>query len=89
MTSLSRKPRIETGVAGSIVGGGGDATAGKVNELQVVQKVLDGDEQGFSLGVTAPSVGATTGSAYGEAGGGGSMSGSVSLAATRRTQNPC
>jgi hypothetical protein len=79
---------MEAGVAGSTVGGGGGSTAREIHELQVAQKVQEGDDQGASLVATTGSVGATTGSANGEAGGAGSMSGSGSLAATRRTQNP-
>jgi hypothetical protein len=79
---------METGVAGSTVGGGSGSTVGEIHGLQEAQQVLDGEDQGGSLGARTGSVGATTGSANGEAGGAGSISASGSLAATRRTQNP-
>jgi hypothetical protein len=60
VTSLSGTSRIETGVAGSIVGGGGGST---VHGLQVAHQVLDGSDWVGSVGAATGPVGATTGSA--------------------------
>jgi hypothetical protein len=55
--------------------------------MQVAQQVLDGGDQGGSVGATTGSVGVIAGSDNGEANWAGSMSGLGSLAATRWTQN--
>jgi hypothetical protein len=58
---------METGVAGSRVGGGGGSIAGGEHGLQEAQNVLDGGHLDGSLVATTDSVGATTGSDNGAA----------------------
>jgi hypothetical protein len=79
---------METGVAGSTIGGAGVSQLEKYMRLQVAQQVLDGGDQGGTVGATTASVrakadsvgaavdavGATAGSDNDEVGGAGSMS---------------
>ncbi len=77
---LSGSWRMENSVTQSTVGGGCGSTAGEVHGLLAVHQVQGGGDQGGSMG-------ATTGSDNGEAGGAEPMSVSGSLAMPRWTQS--
>jgi hypothetical protein len=52
VTSLSGSSRMDNGVAGLTVEGGGGSTAGEIHRPQVAQQVLDGGNQGGSVEAT-------------------------------------